>query len=49
MKKFLVRNFGVLVFYGVIILGVLLLNFRFSYLNNNNNDSSTHNQIALNK
>ncbi len=49
MKKFMEKNLGVLLFYGIIILGVLMLNFRFSYLNNNSNTSENQNTIALNK
>jgi len=49
MKKFMEKNCGVIMFYGIIILGVIMLNFRFSYLNNNQNINNTQNQIALNK
>lgn len=49
MKKFMEKNYGIILFYGVIILGVLMLNFRFSYLNNNSNTVNNQNVIALNK
>lgn len=49
MKKFMERNCGVILFYGIIILGVIMLNFRFSYLNQNSNSKDVHNQIALSK
>lgn len=48
MKKFMEKNCGVIMFYGIIILGVLMLNFRFSYLNNNSTNSNSENTIALN-
>lgn len=48
MKKFMEKNCGVILFYGIIILGVIMLNFRFSYLNGDTN-SNVNNQIALNK
>ena len=49
MKKFMEKNCGILLFYGVIILGVLMLNFRFSYLNDSSNSTNVQNTIALNK
>lgn len=49
MKKFVENNCGVILFYGIIILGVLALNFRFSYLNNNSNNNINPNAIALSK
>ena len=49
MKKFMEQNLGVIVFYSIIILGVLVLNFRFSYLNNNSNTINEQTTIALNK
>lgn len=49
MKKFMERNCGIILFYGIIVLGVLMLNFRFSYLNNNSNSEVHNNVIALNK
>jgi len=49
MKKFVENNCGVILFYGIIILGVLALNFRFSYLNNNSNNNIKRNAIALSK
>ena len=49
MKKFMEKNCGIILFYGVIVLGVLMLNFRFSYLNNNSDTINNHNTIALNK
>ena len=49
MKKFMEKNCGVIMFYGIIVLGVIMLNFRFSYLNNNVNSNSEQTAIALNK
>lgn len=49
MKKFMEKNCGIIMFYGIIILGVIMLNFRFSYLNNNNNHNHEQNAIALNR
>ena len=49
MKKFMEKNLGVIMFYGMIIIGVVMLNCRFSYLNNNNNTHNNQNVIALNK
>ncbi len=34
MKKLLVNYGGIILFYSVLIFGVLLLNARFAYLNN---------------
>lgn len=35
MKKTLCKFGGLIIFYTIIVVGVLLLNLRFSYLNNN--------------
>lgn len=49
MKKTL-KNFGGLVlFYSVIIIGVLLLNIRFSYLNEITGDNINETYIAMNQ
>lgn len=48
MKKTLVNFGGIILFYSVIIVGVLLLNMRFSYLNEINNNNLTENYIAMN-
>lgn len=48
MKKFMEKNCGVILFYGIIILGVIMLNFRFSYLNGDTKNN-INSQIALNK
>lgn len=37
MKKTLKKFGGLILFYSVIIFGVLLLNLRFAYLNSHNN------------
>lgn len=49
MKKTLKNIGGLILFYSVIFFGVLLLNLRFSYLNNvlDDNDSNI-NYIAMN-
>ncbi len=36
MKKFLEKNGGLILFYLFIILCVVMVNFRFEYLNNSN-------------
>lgn len=46
MKKIFMNVGGLIIFYSIIVGGVLLLNQRFSYLNNINNQNSTY--IAMN-
>ncbi len=42
------KNYGGLIlFYGVIIIGVILLNERFRYLNQINNQNVEENKIAI--
>ena len=49
MKKTL-KNFGGLVlFYSVIVIGVLLLNIRFSHLNDVKGDNFKETYIAMNQ
>ena len=48
MKKKLVNVGGIILFYSVIVFGVLLLNLRFTYLNEINNNVN-ENYIAMNK
>lgn len=49
MKERLMNIGGLILFYSVIIGGVLLLNLRFSHLNNINNGSGNNTYIAMNK
>jgi len=49
MKKKLMDMGGLILFYSVIVIGVLLLNFRFSHLNNKNNENINNTYIAMNK
>jgi len=48
MKKRLINIGGLILFYSVIVTGVLLLNLRFSYLNDINN-KNVETYIAMNK
>ena len=49
MKKKLIDLGGLLLFYFVLIIGVLLLNLRFSYINNNSNfNSNYHSYVGVN-
>lgn len=48
MKKKLENVGGIILFYSVIVFGVLLLNLRFTYLNEINNNIND-NYIAMNK
>lgn len=48
MKKTLTDIGGLILFYVVIIIGVLLLNLRFAYLNNLDNIDINDNCIAMN-
>lgn len=49
MKKTLMNIGGLILFYSVIIGGVLLLNMRFSYLNNLESEKINDTYIAMNK
>jgi len=49
MKKTLLNIGGVILFYSVIVVGVLLLNMRFSYLNEIDNNNLNESYIAMNK
>lgn len=49
MKKTLENVGGIILFYSVIIIGVLLLNMRFEHLNNVNNNQINESYIAMNK
>lgn len=50
MKKKLMNVGGIILFYSVIIFGVLLLNLRFSYLNEINSENNINNSyLAMNK
>ena len=48
MKKSLVNVGGLLLFYSIIIGGIVLLNLRFSHLNTLNNSNINNTQIAMN-
>ena len=49
MKKTLTNIGGLILFYSVIIFGILLLNLRFEYLNNIKAIELENNYIAMNK
>lgn len=49
MKKKLTNIGGLILFYSVIIFGVLLLNIRFKQLNNINDCDLDSSYIAMNK
>ena len=49
MKKTLTNIGGLILFYLVIIFGVLLLNMRFAHLNDVKNIEIDNNYIAMNK
>ena len=49
MKEKLMDFGGLILFYSVIILGVLLLNLRFSQLNKANDINNSETHIAMNK
>ncbi len=50
MKKVLKNVWGAILFYAVIVFGVLLLNLRFAYLNNRIlNDENTTESKLINK
>lgn len=48
MKKALENMGGYILFYIVVILGILLLNMRLNHLNNMNNIESYNNHVAMN-
>ena len=48
MKKTLTNIGGLILFYSVIIFGVLLLNLRFEHLNNIESKVIDNNYIAMN-
>jgi len=48
MKKTLTNIGGLILFYMVIVFGVLLLNLRFEHLNSNKNLEIDNNYIAMN-
>ena len=49
MKKTLKNIGGLVLFYSVIVFGVLLLNVRFEYLNEIDNEQNNNSYIAMNK
>ncbi len=49
MEKKILNYGGLVLFYSVIILGVLLLNMRFSYLNQHDNLNPNNNYLAMEK
>lgn len=49
MKEKLMDFGGLILFYSVIILGVLLLNLRFAQLNKANDINNSETYIAMNK
>lgn len=49
MKKTLENIGGLILFYSVIVVGVLLLNIRFSHLNNITGDNLSETYIAMNQ
>lgn len=49
MKKTLKNIGGLILFYSVIVFGVLLLNVRFEYLNEVDNEQNNNSYIAMNK
>ena len=48
MKKTLTNIGGLILFYMVIVFGVLLLNLRFSHLNSDTIKETNNNYIAMN-
>ena len=42
MKKFVRKFGGVILFYGVIVIMIILINYRFSYLNELNENTITY-------
>lgn len=49
MKKTLTNIGGLVLFYLVIIIGILLLNMRFEHLNNSEKSEINNNYIAMNE
>lgn len=49
MKRKLMNVGGIILFYSVLVFGVLLLNLRFSYLNKNIETNINNSYIAMNK
>ena len=49
MKKSIVNYGGLILFYAVILAGVLLLNLRFSYLNEKSTTNYSEAYMAVNK
>ena len=49
MKKNFLNYGGLILFYSVIIMGVLLLNMRFSYLNENTTVNYSEEYMAVNR
>ncbi len=49
MKKSLVNIGGAILFYSVIVFGILLLNIRFKYLNDLEIEKNPNNYVAMNK
>lgn len=49
MKKTILNYGGLILFYAVIIMGVLLLNMRFSYLNESTTVNYNEAYMAMNK
>ena len=48
MKKNLMNIGGIILFYSIIIVGIVLLNLRFSYLNSLNSNNLNNSYIAMN-
>ena len=49
MKKIMINYGGLIMFYLVIVVGVLLLNLRFSYLNENTTVNYSEEYMAVNR
>lgn len=49
MKKTLMNIGGLVLFYSVIVIGVLLLNLRFSYINEISTKNINETYMAMNK
>lgn len=47
MSDILKKYGGLILFYGIIVLGVFMLNERFRYLNNQMNQKTLESNIAL--
>jgi len=48
MKKTILNFGGIILFYSIIIVGVLLLNQRFAYLNSISNNNVNNSYVAMN-